>query len=65
MAKEKLQNPDSGYLNCIGVGDSYVKKQMARILNQNIITADFISYFPHINSIDVYTDNLEFKNKEL
>ena len=65
MAKEEWQDPDSGYLNCIGVGDSYVKKQIARILNQNKLTADYISWFPHENSIEVYTDNVEFKKKEL
>ena len=61
---EEWQDHDSGYLNCIGVGDTYVKKQIARILSQNKLTADYISWFPHENSI-VYTDNVEFKNKEL
>ena len=65
MAKEEWQDPDSGYLNCIGVGDTYVKKQIARILSQNKFTADYISWFPHENSIEVYTDNVELKNKEL
>lgn len=65
MAKEEWQDPDSGYLNCIGVGDTYVKKQIARILSQNILTADCISWFTHENGIQVYTDNVEFKNKEL
>jgi hypothetical protein len=37
MAKEEWQDPDSGYLNCIGVGDTYVKKQMERILNNNLL----------------------------
>jgi hypothetical protein len=27
--------------------------------------ADYISWFSHENSIEVYTDNVEFKNKEL
>ena len=63
--KEEWQDPDSGYLNCIGVGDTYVKKQIARILSQNKLTADYISWFPHENSIEVYKDNVEFKNKEL
>ena len=63
--KEEWQDPDSGYLNCIGVGDSYVKKQIARILSQNKLTADYVSWFPHENSIEVYTDNVEFKKKEL
>ena len=62
---EEWQDPDSEYLNCIGVGDTYVKKQIARILSQNKLTADYISWFPHENSIEVYTDNIEFKNKEL
>lgn len=31
--KEEWQSTDSGYLNCIGVGDTYVRKQMERILS--------------------------------
>ena len=62
---EEWQDPDSGYLNCIGVGDTYVKKQIARILSQNEFTADYVSWLPHENSIKVYTDNVEFKKKEL
>jgi hypothetical protein len=68
MNKEKIeewQDPDSGYLNCIGVGDTYVKKQIARILSQNKFTADYVSWFQHKNGIEVYTDNVEFKKKEL
>ena len=65
MAKEEWQDPDSGYLNCIGVGDTYVKKQIARILSQNKFTADCIYWSPHENGIDVNTDNVEFKKKEL
>ncbi len=38
--KEEWQNPDSGYLNCIGVGDTYVRKQMERILSSGNITTD-------------------------
>ena len=63
--KEEWQDPDSGYLNCIGVGDTYVKKQIASILNQNKITADYISWFTRENGIEAYTDNVEFKKKEL
>ena len=38
-----MARPRQRYLNCIGVGDSYVRKQMERILgsgdfNENIIT---------------------------
>ena len=62
---EEWQDPDSGYLNYIGVGDTYVKKQIARILSQNKLSADYVSWFPHENSIEVYTDNVELKNKEL
>lgn len=29
--KEEWQDPDSGYLNCISVGDTYVKKQIKQI----------------------------------
>ena len=63
--KEEWQDPDSGYLNCIGVGDTYVKKQIARILSQNKFTADYISWFTHKNVIEAYTNNVEFKKKEL
>ena len=62
---EEWQDPDSGYLNCIGVGDSYVKKQIARILNQNTFKAAFVSHFPHGDSIDVWTDKVKFEKKEL
>ena len=65
MTKEEWQDLDSGYLNCIGVGDTYVKKQIARILSQNKFTADYISWFSHENGIDVNTDNVEFNKKEL
>ena len=37
---EVWQYPDSGYLNCIGVGDTYVRKQMERIFNQNILKSN-------------------------
>ena len=63
--KEEWQTPDSGYLNCIGVGDTYVKKQIARILSQNRLTADYLSWFTHKNGIEAYTDNVEFNKKEL
>ena len=63
--KEEWQDPDSGYLNCIGMGDTYVKKQIARILSQNKFTADYISWFAHNNGVEAYTDNVEFKKKEL
>ena len=33
MEKEEWQSTDSGYLNCIGVGDTYIKKQIERIMN--------------------------------
>ena len=58
--KEVWQDPDNEYLNCIGVGDTYVKKQIARILNQNNLTADYVSWFTHNNGIEVYTGNVEF-----
>ena len=35
VKKEEWQDPDSGYLNCIGVGDTYVRKQMERIMSNN------------------------------
>ena len=62
--KEEWQDPDSGYLNCIGVGDTYVKKQIARILSQNKFTADYVSWITHNNGIEVYTDHVEFEKNE-
>ena len=35
--KEEWQSTDSGYLNCIGMGDSYVRKQMERIMNNSLM----------------------------
>ena len=32
--------PDSGYLNSIGLGDTYVRKQMERIFNRNMLKAN-------------------------
>ena len=61
---EAYQETDSGYLNSIGLGNTYIKKQIERFLNQNIMTADHVMYDPHINSIDVWTDNVKFKKKE-
>lgn len=61
---EEWQDPDSGYLNCIGVGDTYVKKQIARILNQNTFKAAYVCYIPHSDSIEVLTDKAEFEKKE-
>ena len=43
MAKEEWQDPDSGYLNCIGVGDTYVRKQMERILSSGKFDAPIIT----------------------
>ena len=40
------------------------KKQIARILSQNKLTADYVSWFPHNNGIEAYTDNVEFKKIE-
>ena len=39
---DEWQDPDSGYLNCIGVGDTYVKKQMERIFNRNILKSNIM-----------------------
>ena len=61
---EEWQDPDSGYLNCIGVGDTYVKKQIARILNQNTLKAAYVAYYSHGDSIDVWMDKAEFEKKE-
>lgn len=34
---EEWQDPDSGYLNCLGVGDTYIRKQIERIFNNNVL----------------------------
>ncbi len=64
---EEWQSTDSGYLNCIGVGDTYVKKQIARILNMNVINAESIMYDPHYEKsdigIDVWVRELKFESK--
>lgn len=41
--KEEWQEPDSGYLNCIGVGDTYVRRQMERILGSGDFNAPIIT----------------------
>jgi hypothetical protein len=48
--KEEWQSTDSGYLNCIGVGDTYVRRQMERILSSGdfdaaIITKKYMTAF--------------------
>lgn len=50
--KEEWQSTDSGYLNCIGVGDTYVRRQMERILTDNHLKAKNISYWPVGNNIE-------------
>lgn len=61
--KEEWQDPDSGYLNCIGVGDTYVKKQIARILSQNKLTADCVMWFTHENGVEARAENVELNKK--
>ena len=70
MAKEKeeWQSTDSGYLNCIGVGDTYVRKHLERILRENYLKADRIYYWPCANGFEngvvVNATNPEFVNKD-
>ena len=40
---EEWQDHDSGYLNCIGVGDTYVRRQMERILSSGDFNAPIIT----------------------
>lgn len=40
---EEWQDPDSGYLNCIGVGDTYVRRQMERILSSGDFDAPIVT----------------------
>ena len=35
--QEEWQSTDSGYLNCIGIGDTYVRKQIERIMSNNFM----------------------------
>lgn len=57
---EEWQDPDSGYLNCIGVGDTYVKRQMERILNENCFRASEVVYYPYDEMIDLTINNVRF-----
>lgn len=63
--KEEWQSTDSGYLNCIGVGDTYVKKQIARILNQNELTANNVCWFTDEGGVSASIYNFGFKRKEV
>lgn len=66
--KEEWQSTDSGYLNCIGVGDTYVRKQIERILRENYLKADMISYWPCANGFEdgvvVSVTNPQFENRD-
>lgn len=65
---EEWQSTDSGYLNCIGVGDTYVRKQIERMLSENYLKADMISYWPCANGFEdgvvVNVTNPQFENKK-
>lgn len=55
VKKEEWQDPDSGYLNCIGVGDTYVRKQMERIMSNNYINCSVAFR----GSVITFGDNLK------
>lgn len=40
MNEEEWRNADSGYLNSIGNGDTYVRMQMERILNNSLMNCN-------------------------
>ena len=65
---EEWQSTDSGYLNCIGVGDTYVKRQIERILNENVINAKAIMWNPNYKTpqrgLDVWANDLRFESKD-
>lgn len=64
---EEWQSNDSGYLNCIGVGDTYVRKQLERIINENKIKAKEIFWIPNNNvdySVEVFVNEMELIEKE-
>lgn len=63
---EEWQSNDSGYLNCIGVGDTYVRRQLERIINENKIKARSITYIPSLDTeeIDVYINDMVLIEKE-
>lgn len=66
--KEEWQSNDSGYLNCIGVGDTYVRKQIERILNKSYLKAEAISWWPCANGFGnglvVDANNPRFVSKD-
>ena len=62
--KEEWQSTDSGYLNCIGVGDTYVKRQMERILGENYLKADLVTWWHLDNGIEANIFNPQFVNKD-
>lgn len=68
MNKEEWQSTDSNYLNCIGLGGTYIKKMIAHILNDNIINAKSIMWDPNEHNpqigTDVWVHDLKFKHKD-
>ena len=63
MTKEEWQDPDSGYLNCIGVGDSYVKRQLERILGKSCLKVKDV-YYDTARGVEVIFNNPRFTPKE-
>ena len=63
---EEWQSTDSGYLNCIGVGDTYVRKQIERILNGNYLKARQVYWWPTDNndSFCINAINPQFVEKD-
>ena len=61
---EEWQSNDSGHLNCIGVGDTYVRKQIERILSVNHLKAKNISYWPVKDGLVVNVDQPQFVTKD-
>lgn len=62
--KEEWQSTDSGYLNCIGVGDTYIKKQIERIMNSNYMECSVAFRGDVLSFKEYYKTTWEDKNKK-
>ena len=61
--KEEWQSNDSGYLNCIGVGDTYVRKQIERIMNSDYMNCSVAFRGSVLSFKEDYKTTWEDKNK--
>lgn len=61
---EEWQSNDSGYLNCIGVGDTYVRRQIERILKENYLKAEAIAWWPCTEGLELNVNHPRFVSKD-